>query len=111
VTFWTIAGFDDVRAMMICSHGLVDTFAADANDSKITSSVHLFIMMGLGLHAYGLDWRPALYLRDDLVRTAKVSHPQTAKIAVDDNSQASLVISFAGVRSFEIDRTSGYGEK
>jgi hypothetical protein len=47
----------------------------------------------------------------DLVRTAKVSHPQTAKIAVDDNSQTSLVISFAGVRSIEIDRTSGYGEK
>jgi hypothetical protein len=57
------------------------------------------MMMGIGLHGYGLEWRPA----DNLVRAANASDPQTAEIPIDDESKASLVISLAGVPSFQID--------
>lgn len=103
VTYWTIVTFGDVRAMMSCWHGRVGTFAADAIDHEMASSLDLLVMMGIGLHGYGLEWRPALYLRDNLVRAANASDPQTAEIPVDDESKASLVISFVGVPSFQID--------
>jgi hypothetical protein len=77
----------------------------------MTSSLHLLAMMGIGLHGYGLEWRPALHLRDNLMHSAKASDPQTAEILVDDDSRASLVISFAGVPSFQIDHRSGEDEK
>lgn len=102
-TFWSIAAFDDVRSMMECRHGQVGTFAADANDSETTSSLHLALMMSMGLHGYGLEWPPALHLRDKLIRAAKASESRTAELPVDDTSQASLVISIVGVPSFQID--------
>jgi hypothetical protein len=103
IQYWTITTFGDVRAMMSCWHGSVGSFLADANDSEITSSLHLLLLMGIGLHGYGMEWRPALDLRDQLVRAAKASDSQTAKLPIDGGGEASLVISFAGVPSFQID--------
>lgn len=99
---WDIQLFDDTRAMMICNHGSVETFAADANDGEMKSSLHLMLLMAMGLHGYGLDWRPALLLRDKLVSTTKASGSLTAELAVE-GGKASLVISIAGVPSFQID--------
>ena len=86
VTHWSIVTFNEIRAMMVCWHGSVSTFAVDAN----------------GLHAYGLEWGPALKLRDDLVRAAKASDPHTANIRIQGGSNASFIISVAGVSSFQI---------
>jgi hypothetical protein len=102
IQYWTITTFGDVRAMMSCWHGSVDTFVADANDNEMASSLHLLLLMGIGLHGYGMEWRPALDLRDQLVRAAKASDPHIAKLPVD-GAEASLIISFAGVPSFQID--------
>jgi hypothetical protein len=81
---------------------VVDTFAADANDSEGMASVHLSALMGIGLYSYGLEWREAIGLRDQLMRAAKAAEPQIAKIPVE-GGEASLIISFAGVPSFQID--------
>jgi hypothetical protein len=101
ITYWTITTFDNVRAAIICSHGSVEAFMADANDSELTSSIHLLLLMAIGLHGYGMEWREALDLRDQLVRTAKASDPHISELPVD-GGKASLIISFAGVPSFEI---------
>jgi hypothetical protein len=88
--------------MMSCWHGSVGTFAADASDSEGMSSVHLSLLMGIGLYSYGLEWREALGLRDQLMREARASEPQIARLPVE-GGEASLIISFAGVPSFQID--------
>jgi hypothetical protein len=103
ITYWIIATFDDVRMMMSCRHGSLGTFAADANDREIASGLHLLLLMGIGLHGYGMAWRTALDLRDQLVRTAKASDSQTANLLIDGGGRASLVISIVGVPSFQID--------
>jgi hypothetical protein len=103
IQYWTITSFNDVRAMISCWHGSVGTFAADANDSEGMSSVHLSALIGIGLYGYGVEWRQALDLRDKLLRAAKASDLQTARLAIDGVGEASLVISIAGVPSFQID--------
>jgi hypothetical protein len=100
--YFTISMFRDVRAAMSCSHGSVRFFLADANDREKMS--HLMLMMAIGLHSYGIGLRPALELRDQLVRMAKESDAQSAKLPFE-GGEASLVISIAGVPSFQIDTT------
>jgi len=97
--FWTIITFDDVQAAMSCWHGSGETFMADANDSEIRSSLHLRVLMAIGLHGWGMEWRPALEMRDQLVRMANASDAQTASLHVE-GGEASLVISIAGVPFF-----------
>jgi hypothetical protein len=99
---FTISMFGDVRAVMSCSHGSVRFFLADANDREKMS--HLMLIMAIGLHAYGIEWRPALEVRDQLVRMSKESDAQSAKLPFE-GGEASLVISIAGVPSFQIDTT------
>ena len=101
ITAWNIATFKELPALMICSHGSVSTFAVDANDSESVSNVHLLLLAAIGLHGYGLEWREALELRDELVRAAKTR--LTANIRLQDGSDASFIISVAGVPSFQID--------
>jgi hypothetical protein len=102
IKYWSIGIFDDTHSMFLCRHGRVRSFLADADDSAITSSLHLAVLMGIGLHAYGMDWRPALDLRDQLARAAKSSRTHAAKLPVD-GGEASLIISAAGVPSFAIE--------
>jgi hypothetical protein len=64
--------------------------------------VHVLLLMAIGLHGYGIEWRSALTLRDQLVRMANASDAQTASLHVE-GGEASLVISIAGVPSFQID--------
>ena len=92
----------DVRAEISCSHGSVRFFLADGKDREQMSD--LMPIMAVGLHAYGIDWRQALELRDQLVRMVKASDAQSAKLGFA-GGEASLVISIAGVPSFEIDTT------
>jgi hypothetical protein len=99
---WDVEMFDAARAMMMCRHGSVETFAADANNGEMKSSLHLMLLMAMGLHGYGLDWRPALLLRDKLISTTKASGSLTAELPVG-GGKASFVISIAGVPSFQID--------
>ena len=103
VTYWKITMFDDVRAMMSCWHGWVHTFMADANDSKGMSSVHALTLMSIGLYSHGLEWPKAIELRNSLIREASEAEPQIAKRIIDD-VEASLIISFAGLPSFQIER-------
>jgi hypothetical protein len=106
IRYWSITMFGDVRAMMSCWHGSVGTFAADANDNSGMATVHLSLLMGLGLYGYEFDLREAAGLRDQLMREARAAEPQIAKLSVD-GGEASLIISFAGVPSFQIDVRRG----
>lgn len=100
--YFAVSMFKDVRALISCRHGLVETFAADANSNKPASVLHAMILAGAGLHGFGLDWKSALETREELVRTAKISDRQTSEVHVEGGN-ASLIISAAGVPSFEID--------
>ena len=100
--YWDVRMFDDVRAMVSCWRGSVDTFAADAKDRQPTSSVHLTLLIAMALHGFGPEWRAAVLMRDKLVSNAGASNPHMAKIAVGAR-KATLIISIAGVPNFQID--------
>jgi hypothetical protein len=102
IQYFTISMFDDARAMMACSYGEVETFAADANGTSPTSIVHTMLLAAMALHGYGLEWRQALKMRDQLVSLAKASDRQMSEVHVE-GGKASLVISVVGVPSFQID--------
>lgn len=102
VQYFTISMFDDVRAMMSCVGGEVDTFEAEANSADQTSIVHTMLLAATGLHGYGLAWRPAFKMRDQLFRLAKASDKQAANVHLA-GGEASLVISPAGAPNFRID--------
>jgi hypothetical protein len=100
--YWEIFMFDDARATVSCWRGSVNTFAASAKVSQPQSSLHLTLLMAMALHGYGLEWRAALLMRDELVRTAEVANPHMAKISFGGR-KASLIISLAGLPNFQID--------
>jgi hypothetical protein len=102
IQYFSITIFDDARALLSCWYGLVGTFAVDANSTEPVSILHTMLLAGIGLHGYGLDWRQALKTRDQLVETAKASDRQMSEVHVD-GGKVSLVISVAGVPSFQID--------
>ena len=100
LTYWTIDTFADVRAVMICERGVVQVFAVDAEDAEIQSRLHFLLLTAIGLHAYGMEWRPALDFRDDLVRVA--SEARAAYSGVE-GAKISLIVNIEGVPSFQID--------
>jgi hypothetical protein len=102
IQYFAIAMFDDARAMLSCWYGEVGTFAVDANNTEPTSVLHTMLLAGMGLHGYGLEWRQALEVRDQLVSLAKASDRQMSEVHVE-GGKVSLVISVAGVPSFQID--------
>jgi hypothetical protein len=81
--YWSISIFDDVRAMFICDH-------------------HVHTLIGIGLYGCGMEWHEAILMRDNLVRTAKAAESHIAELPIDDG-KASLIISAAGIPSFQID--------
>jgi hypothetical protein len=100
--YWTITTFNDVRSIMICSHGLVKVFAVDASDDSISAATNVKSLTTVGFYANGLDWQGAVTMRDAIVRAAKSTEAQIARLPVDAGS-ASYVVSIAGVPSFQID--------
>jgi hypothetical protein len=88
--------------MMSCRYGQVGTFAADANSADPASILHTMLLIAMGLHGYGLEWRAALKMRDQLVGSAKASDRQMSEVHIE-GGKISLVISVAGVPSFQID--------
>jgi hypothetical protein len=102
IQYFTISMFDDARAMMSCRDGEVDTFAADASANKQKSIRHTMLLAAMGLYGYGLEWRPALKMRDQLFRLANASNKQAAKVNLA-GGEASLIINAAGAPSFRID--------
>jgi hypothetical protein len=102
IQYFTISMFDDARAMMSCSYGKVETFAADASSTVPMSILHTMLLAGMALHGYGLEWRQALKVRDQLVSLAKASDRQMSEVHVE-GGKASLVISVVGVPSFQVD--------
>jgi hypothetical protein len=75
---------------------------ADANDDSGMASLHLSTLMEIVLYGYGMEWKEAIGMRDNLLRVAKAADPQMSKLTVDDG-EASLIISFAAIPSFQID--------
>lgn len=102
VQYFTISMFDDVRAMMSCLGGGVDTFEAEADGTDQKSILRTMLLAAMGLHGYGLGWRPAFKMRDQLFRLAKASDKQAANVHLA-GGEASLVISPAGAPNFRID--------
>jgi hypothetical protein len=93
--FFSITMFEDARAAMSCWHGEVETFAADGNSTEPMSILHTMLLAGIGLHSYGLEWRQAFQVRDQLVSLAKASDRQASEVHVA-GAKVSLVISIVG---------------
>jgi hypothetical protein len=99
-----ITTFDVVRAFIDCRHGWVDNFTVVANNSEGMSAVHVSALTAIGLCGDGMTWREAIAMRDEPMREAKGAEPQIAKRTIED-AEVSLIISFGGVASFQIDNT------
>jgi hypothetical protein len=91
--------FGDFRTLMMCWHGSVSYFAADARDSSEASSARVSLLMVISLYADGLAWNEAISLRDALVREARSKDAQNKFPMAErtiDGVRASLIVSSAG---------------
>jgi hypothetical protein len=95
-----IVTLSDVRSMMSCEHGSVRTFAVDANDAAGLTTVHVGALTALGIYSAGWTWHEATTIRDQLVSKAKDADIAEQTI---EGAKLSLIISGAGVASFQID--------
>jgi hypothetical protein len=102
VQFLQITIFDDAHSVMSCWHGEVGSFIASTDNSEPKSVLHTGLLAGMGLHAFGMAWPEALETRDHLVGLAKVSVRNRAEVSFD-GGKVDLVISLAGVPSYEIE--------
>jgi hypothetical protein len=63
-----LAMFPDVYTGLSCRKGHLDTFEVMPENRETIASLHAGLTMGMALHAFGLDWKSALEMRDAIVR-------------------------------------------
>lgn len=101
---WWVGGiFDDVKSSILCRNGKFWVFVVDTKSAdNARAALHVGLLAGMALHAFGLDWPEALRVRDKLVSTRR--HAEITKLPVD-GGVASMAISIAGIGDFELKAT------
>jgi hypothetical protein len=51
-----------------CLNGHLDSFEIMPDTREAMAAVHAGLTMGIAMHAFGLDWKTALTMRDEMVR-------------------------------------------
>jgi hypothetical protein len=60
--------FPDVYMGLSCLNGRLDTFEVMPESREMTAALHAGLTIGIAMHAFGLDWKTALNMRDEMVR-------------------------------------------
>jgi hypothetical protein len=97
---FSITTVSDVRSMLSCRHGEIDAYAVDANGPGRTSTDHVGALTAIGIYSDGWTWQEATAIRDQLLRKAKET---SVAEQTSEGAKFSLIISVAGVASFQID--------
>jgi hypothetical protein len=61
--------FPDVYIGLSCLNGHLDSFEVMPDTREAMAAVHAGLTMGIAMHAFGLDWKTALTMRDEMVRS------------------------------------------
>jgi hypothetical protein len=78
-----LAMFPDVYMGLSCLNGHLDSFEVMPDNREMMTAFHAGLMMGMALHAFGLDWKTALKTRDAMVRKLKLSKDDRAETVID----------------------------
>jgi hypothetical protein len=73
--------FPEVYIGLSCLNGHLDTFEVMPDNREMMTSLHAGVTMGIAMHAFGLDWKTALEMRDAMVR--KMSKDDRAETIID----------------------------
>ena len=73
--------FPDVYTGLSCLKWHLDTFEVMPENRETIAALHAGLTMGMALHAFGLDWKTALEMRDAMVR--KLSKDDRAETIID----------------------------
>jgi hypothetical protein len=60
--------FPDVYMGLSCLNGHLDTFEVMPETREAMAAIRAGLTMAIAMHAFGLDWKTALNMRDEMVR-------------------------------------------
>ena len=83
-----ITMFPEVYMGLSCRKARLDTFEVMPENGEEMATIHAGVTMGIALHAFGLDWKTALNIRDKMVRE------------VLDGGRSELIVEGATVRLY-----------
>jgi hypothetical protein len=92
--------FPEVYIGLSCLNGHLDTFEVMPDNREMMTSVHAGVTMGIAMHAFGLDWKTALEMRDAMVR--KMSKDDRAETIID-GATIRLYHGVTGIPVFQIE--------
>jgi hypothetical protein len=95
-----LAMFPDVYMGLSCLNGHLDTFEVMPDNRETMTALHAGLAMGMALHAFGLDWKAALEMRDAMVR--KMSKDDRAETIIDGATMR-LYHGVTGIPVFQIE--------
>jgi hypothetical protein len=92
--------FPDVYMGLSCLNGRLDSFEVMPETREEMASLHAGLTMGIAMHTFGLDWKAALNMRDEMVR--KMSTEGRAETIVE-GATIRLYHDMTGIPVFEIE--------
>jgi hypothetical protein len=92
--------FPDVYIGLSCLNGHLDSFEVMPETREVMAAVHAGFTMGIALHAFGLDWKTGLNMRDEMVR--KMSTDGRAQTIVE-GATIRLYRGVTGIPVFQIE--------
>lgn len=93
--------FPSVYIGLSCLNGHLDSFEVMPDTREAMAAVRAGLTMGIALHAFGLDWKTALTMRDEMVR--EMSSAGSAETTVDGGAKVRLYRGVTGVPVFQIE--------
>ena len=95
-----VTAFPGVYIVVSCLKGHLDTFQSMPESRDELASLHTGLTAGAALHAFGMDWKAALTLRDQLVHElAKFDRTETTVAG----ATVRLYHGVSGIPVFEIE--------
>jgi hypothetical protein len=92
--------FPDVYMGLSCLNGHLDTFEVISETREAIAALRAGLTMGIAMHAFGLDWKKALNMRDKMVR--EMSTEGRAETIVD-GATIRLKRGVTGIPVFQIE--------
>jgi hypothetical protein len=93
--------FPDVYMGLSCLNGHLDTFEVMPETREVMAAVRAGLTMGIAMHAFGLDWKTALNMRDEMVR--EMSTEGRAETIVEGGATIRLHRGMTGIPVFQIE--------
>ena len=92
--------FPDVYIGLSCLNGQLDSFTVMPETRKPMDVMHAGFTWGIAMHAFGLDWKKALNIRDEMVRVVSKEGRSETRV---DGATIRLYMGVTGIPVFQIE--------